>query len=750
MMANTMRFCKQFVAACLGLASLGGVGCPTEPDARTWPGRSCDTEFRFTPVGAVGDIVVAGSWNGFASDTSPLADDDGDGTWTASLSLPPGLHAYKLVVDGEWILDPATTLRAWRDGLENSAVLVPDCELPRFTTMGPVEASDGEAQVVLRWESGRDGAAPDPASFVLTHLHGGTSRMLDPSAWNWDADEGRLSIQLSGLPDGKHRVTVRGSDVEGRPSDDLLLAWWIEASRWEWRDAMIGMVMTDRFRDGDPGNNPGPTPNAVPSADFLGGDLQGVTQGLLDGTFGRLGVTALWLSPWVTNPGSGYGDSDGNHIVTGYHGYWPIRAREVDPRLGGEAALDALVEAAHAAGIRVLMDLVVNHVHEAHPDVAEHPEWFHRVEDGGCVCGTAGCDWTERRLDCLFTPYLPDVDWTRDDVMLRFVEDASWWMERFDLDGLRVDAVKHVPDSAVNNLSTLLRRRFEAGGTPLFLMGETAMGWNDCHADDPACNAENYGTIARYIGPGALDGQFDFVLFHSTALRTFAREEAGMIHARVWTENSQRRYPLGSVMTPYIGSHDTARFLSVAAQPELAGNKWPEQGLPTRPDDDLPYEKLALALGWNLTLPGAPLLYLGDEYGEWGGNDPDNRHMWRGPADRTERETALATRVEAVGQARGRSAALRRGALVTLRNTEDLWAYGRVVEETGESAIVVLNRAATPATETLFFTTTMDLPEGTVLVDAVSGSEATVQAAGALTLTVPGRSVSVWLPSAAP
>ena len=104
---------------------------------------------------------------------------------------------------------------------------------------------------------------------------------------------------------------------------------------------------------------------------------QSIDEGVLD----QLGIRAIWLSPFQTNPTGSYDDRDGVHRVTGYHGYWPVAAREVDPRLGGVAALHAMVEAAHAHGIRVLTDFVVNHVHEDPRDRGAHA-----LDDGG---GTA-------------------------------------------------------------------------------------------------------------------------------------------------------------------------------------------------------------------------------------------------------------------------------------------------------------------------------------------------------------------------
>jgi glycosidase len=340
----------------------------------------------------------------------------------------------------------------------------------------------------------------------------------------------------------------------------------------------------------------------------------------------ELGVRAIWLTPFQTNPDGPYLASDGQHHVTGYHGYWPTRAREVDPRIGGAEALHAVVRAAHAHGIRILQDFVVNHIHEDHEYMAANPEWFRT----GCVCGTDGCDWTAHALDCMFAAYLPDINHSVPEANAAFVADAVWWLDEFDLDGLRVDAVKHVEEVATRNLAAAVRETFEPAGTDYFLMGETAMGWSDC--PDP-CNDENYGTIARYVGPLGLDGQFDFVLYHGVSYRTFAHGDTGMLHADYWTQHGLDRWPAGSVMTPYIGSHDTPRFVTMADyrgqdaghDKGVPGNQWTD--VAAAPQDGEPYCRMRVAMAWLLAQPGAPLLYYGDEYGQWGGADPNNRQL---------------------------------------------------------------------------------------------------------------------------
>ena len=157
------------------------------------------------------------------------------------------------------------------------------------------------------------------------------------------------------------------------------------------------------------------------------------------------------------------------------------------------------------------------------------------------------------------------------------------------------------------------------------------MGWRD---GDVAANQSEYDTIKRYMGPSGLDGQFDFVWHHANAYRIFAYDEKRFLHLDYWTHASLDQFR-GSTMVNYLGSHDTSRFVSMAtyrdpspgsaADRNIANNKWDK--LPQPPSDDEPYDRQWLGTLAVFTMPGMPLLYYGDEYGEFGGGDPDKRHM---------------------------------------------------------------------------------------------------------------------------
>jgi len=405
-----------------------------------------------------------------------------------------------------------------------------------------------------------------------------------------------------------------------------------------------------------------------------------------------------------------------------------------------------MVAAAHQHGIRVMQDWVVHHVHENHEYIPLHPDWFNAT---GCVCGTTNCDWTVHALDCVFTTYLPNIDHTNPDADAQFVADAVWWIDTFNLDGFRIDAVKQVPEIATRNLAAEVREDFEPGGTQFFLMGETAMGWSNCA--DP-CNDINYNTISQYIGPLDLDGQFDFVDYYAVSTTAFALGQQGMIHADYWFSHSLSKWPAGAIMTPYLGSQDTARFVTLADylgqdaahDPSIPGNQW--TNVAVAPGDSEPYRRARVAFSWLLGLPGAPLIYYGDEYGQWGGADPNNRQMWRGESSTlTADETTTLAYVRQLGLARQATAALRRGSYVQMVNNDNLTlVFGRLIAP-GQAAIVGITNATTPQTKT-FDASPLGFAQGTVLHDAMGGPDVTVGAPGQTTITVPASAAVILAP----
>ena len=254
------------------------------------------------------------------------------------------------------------------------------------------------------------------------------------------------------------------------------------------------------------------------------------------GYFDRLGVTTLWLSPVYTNPSDHLVGRDG-HLVAPYHGYWPADPRAVDPQLGGEAALDALVADAHARGLRVLLDVVPNHVFDSAPvvrgararragiDPAPLPTPIRRPSAGSttapthCVCGDPGCDWGAHMESCWFAPYLPDLNWRHPDVVARRhrrsrLVDVALRPRRAAHRRRADDAARRQPPHGARRA----RHDVPRADADLYVIGETFTGPGD------GGRAE----IRAYLGDAldGLGGAFDFPLMWA-ARDAIAHDAAG-------------------------------------------------------------------------------------------------------------------------------------------------------------------------------------------------------------------------------
>lgn len=738
-----------------GNADLGDTGSgegPCAPLAAPSADATCPVSIRYIPTRAIKSVAIAGEWNGWSTSAQTLTGPDGSGAYTLNLQLPPGVHGYKLVEDGtSWQLDAGNPYRKYVGGTENSGLRVANCfrvglsVKPGSLQITRSASEQGELTATILVHSPSGAAQPGlcqlrsmirrPDSDPLASLPQLSSLELKIAE-----DRQSATVHLRNLTDGKYQITLTAS-AGGQDGDPLLLPFWIEPEPFRWSDTPLYMAMTDRFVDGD-GKNPGALPAVVPAANFRGGDLQGVTQLIELGYFDQLGVRALWLSPFYSQPSTAHPDQSGKYNVTAYHGYWPVRPRSVDDRIGGDEALQRLVQAAHRHGIRVLMDAVLNHVHDQH-EYFQDPQkrsWFRT----GCICGSPGCDWTDKRLSCLFASYMPDIDWTQTEASEQFISDTLWWLEHFNLDGLRVDAVKHVEDAAIFNLTARIRERFEQAGTRYYLLGETAMGWRE---GDITTNQSEYDTIKRYMGPNGLDGQFDFVWYHANSYRVFAYDEKRFLHLDYWTHASLDQFR-GSTMVNYLGSHDTSRFLSMATYRDptpgsagdrnIANNKWDK--LPQQPSDDEPYDRQWLGTLSVFTMPGMPLLYYGDEYGEFGGGDPDNRHMMRLGGQLATREKNQLSRMQKLLTARQKLRGLRRDKLVTALLGEDVYAFARPDDDPKHGALVILNRLSYQTTASVPIPSELGWATAVTVKDQLSDKTYTVPAAGGrLAVTVPAR-----------
>ncbi len=708
-----------------GAGPLGGEGygdddddddTETVPEREIVTVRDCSVKVKHLAPPGVTQVQISGSFNGWTP--ADLGTPDGDGFQEVDLGvLSPGHYPYKFVYDGQYEGQPPINVYTeWDDGSENRSLRVGDCNVPLLQTVTASADASGTLSATIQFAS----AADESPVAEVTVTAGNT-----PVNADFDPITGEIQVDLNGLEDGKHSLRVWAADEAGRHAENepLFIPLWVEDEAFEWADGLLYFVFTDRFRNGDWGADLYDPVNGVAEcANYQGGDFQGVIDALDDGYFTDLGVTALWLSPVYENPEGGYLGTDGVNQYTGYHGYWPTDPLAIESRFGtagGSSSdkLDELIDLAHSQGIRVLFDLVLNHVHDDHTYIDEHPDWF----APGCVCGTPGCGWDDMPVECWFTDYLPDLNYKNHDLTTQVLADTLRLVELHDADALRVDAAKHMDHVIMRSLSMRIRDEFEAGGgAEFYIVGETYTG------------GDGHGLIMNYVNDTELDGQFDFPLYYS--IRDAFAWGGSFRDLESMVATGEAAYG-DRLMSPFLGNHDVERFASAVTG--QVGDFWNGEHLDpmaaggnnvTEPDL---INKMTLGFAFTLTQPGVPLLYYGDEIGLHGGGDPDNRRLMNFEPFLSENQRTLHNNIAAIGQARMSSPALRRGDRVQLWVDDDLLVYARD-NGGGDVAIVALNKGGARNESLTVDSLGID---GLSFTDAVGGSQSTVSG-GQLPLSI--------------
>lgn len=698
--------------------TLGNVGEPLP--------RRCEVKLVFRPGTKVSTITVPGEWNGWDKSAHPMKDEDQDGLWEVTLGpgdVPPGEWGYKFLIDGtQWVFDPNNPLRKYvgQDFIENSRLVMPDCELPLLEIVeAKADWTSKSISVTVQVYTGVSGQMILPESLKV-ELQGAPL-----AGAHFDPETQRFSVSLGGLKPGKYSLLFRAANTHGE-AVPLYVPLWLEEKPFSWKDAVLYFAMTDRFFNGNTTNDsPASCLPQGHKANWLGGDFAGIKQKIEGGYFDALGVNAIWISPANANPNGCYIGSLG-YQYTAYHGYFPVSLTETDPHFGTLEELRELSQAAHARGIRILMDLAANHVHEDCPLWAQHKDWFNQTP---IICSDDD-NWNKHPIDCWFQPYLPDLDLRNIEALNAVTDAAIDWAIKADLDGFRVDAVKHMVQDFVRTLRYKVKHRLETTGVDFYLVGETFDGREK---------------IKQYVSEIDLHGQFDFPLYW-TILGAFARDQTGLCTVAQEYEASQVFYGADAIMSNFLGNHDVPRFISHAAgqipsdnpnDPAVKLLAW--QNPPELPTSEEPFRRLVMAFAFLFTLPGVPLIYYGDEIGMPGAGDPDNRRLMVFSGLTANQEWVKA-QVSTLAHARAQHGAMRRGAFSRLLCEENALAYA--VYSAGDLAVVALNRGPDRA-----FTLDLSgiaLPKPT-LKDVLTDETFSV-ASGNLQVSVPRLGVRVLVP----
>jgi len=365
---------------------------------------------------------------------------------------------------------------------------------------------------------------------------------------------------------------------------------------------VIYLVMTDRFADGNPANDrPASDPNdydlARPRA-WHGGDFAGIEQHLDYLT--SLGVTALWTTPVYDN----------GAMPESYHGYAATDLYQTDQHFGTLDEYRHLSAALHERGLKLIIDLVPNHIGVQHVWIADPPapNWFHGTVanhtrsfgDFNTLVDPHATPASSRDLTHgWFVDSMPDMNQENPLVSRYLIQNALWWVETAQIDAIRIDTFPYVGRAFWQDFHAALHKAYPN----LTTVGEV-------FNPDPIVTSFFAGG-RTHAGPDGtidtgLDTPFDFPTYF--ALRNVLAHDHPMTDlASVLRQDAL--YPHPENLIQFFGNHDTTRFLTEA------GGSLP---------------RLREALGLMATLRGAAELYSGDEIAMAGGADPDNRRDFPG------------------------------------------------------------------------------------------------------------------------
>ncbi len=507
-----------------------------------------------------------------------------------------------------------------------------------------------------------------------------------------------------------------------------------------WNSATVYFLLTDRFQDGDSGNDRalGRAHDGGLLRNFEGGDLVGLRRRIEAGYFDSLGVDAIWMTPFVEQIHGSVDEGTGKTYA--YHGYWTRDWTAVDPALGTKNDLRALVDAAHRHGIRVLMDAVINHTGPVTP---EDPAWPDDWVRAGPNCVYR--DYTTT-VDCTLVATLPDIRTERDlpvelppallekwagegrrdrevaelDAFFRrtgyprapryyVIKWLTDWVREFGFDGYRVDTAKHFGEAVSAELKREAQLAFAdwkrahsrqvLDSLSFYMVGEV-YGWEPSQG-----KGYNYGDRTVDFFSNGYDALINF---------GFKGDAAG---------------PLDQLFTRYSASLHEGALSGVAILNYLSSH-----------DDGGPYDrdrKDPLGAGTRLLLaPGGAQIYYGDELARPlvvpGAEGDANLRSFMNWAD-LERGGTTAAVLEhwrKLGRFRRAHPAVGAGVHRTLQ--ERPFIFSRTLEAGGkvDRVLVALDMGEGAKTIPVFGV----FPDGTDLVDSYSGEHATV-ANGSITLT---------------
>jgi glycosidase len=439
---------------------------------------------------------------------------------------------------------------------------------------------------------------------------------------------------------------------------------------------VIYLLMPDRFANGDPANDEidgflEGVDRSDPNARH-GGDFAGVRERL--GYIDDLGMTAIWMTPIFEN--------DMPPEYGAYHGYAATDMYQVDPRFSNDEFRD-LVAATHDRGMKVIMDMIHNHVGDEHWWMKDPPtsDWVHDIEtygttnyEGAAVVDPYASEHDREQLtNAWFVPSMPDLNQDNELLAWYLIQNTLWWIESTGIDGIRMDTYFYADKEYMSRWTSAVRAEY-----PDFnIVGESWVHtvpheayWQDNFRAHP----DGYDSDL----PSVTDFPLSFTMHEA-----FAPDD-GQIYDLYRTLAQDHVYPEPNRLVTFLDNHDLTRFFSVVDEDEAA---------------------FKLAYTFLMTTRGIPQVYyatelmqpMADVEGD-GAKRPDMPGGW--PDDdrsvfmeegRTEREDEAHDFVTTLTTWREDADAVHHGQLTQFIPQENTYVYFR--HDADDTVMVVLNNA---------------------------------------------------------
>ena len=614
-----------------------------------------------------------------------------------------GEYTYYYIVDGKDVIDAFNTNSKKVDGKDVSYFTY-----KTFDNLG-IKASLSNSKMnynennVLRVEF--DGADKDAITKAeVSSITADVSELgLDTLSIEPKLMKGTISVtDKTAL--GTKNIPVVVTDIYGNiyKTSTQVEVTKNNSSSFDWDEAVIYMTCTDRFYDGNTSNNKSYNTTDVfdkkGSLSYHGGDFAGLEQKL--DYLEDLGVNTIWITPIVENSDAKTGD-DGIP-TTGYHGYWASDFTKLNPHLGTEAEFKSLINAVHDRGMKLMVDVVLNHAGYGTEDYFNS---ILRDADGNTIKMLRDDSNTVTGDDVYDAlSYLPDFVTENEDVMNQLVKWQTDWVKKYDIDYYRVDTVKHVNSetwAAFKNALTEADAEFK-------MIGEYS--------------GAGYGNTAGELGTGRMDSLLDFD-YNDQAVNFVSGNVEG---AESFLESRNNSINNTATLGAFLSSHD---------EDSLVDKLTKEKGMTE--EQALNAAKVAAAL--QLTSKGQTVIYYGEELGQHGLNNypiQSNRYDFdwaKLESQKTDASSMYNHYKKLLAIRNAYSTLLSKGTRknIATSNDEGYSVFERAYD--GNALTVALNVKAAAKTVTI----PVSLAAGTEVKDLYSGATYTVGSDKTVTVTIP-------------